>query len=277
MNSTPSNNPSPKLGLPLVPTLLAVSAAGIWLVEPRWMQSEPDVAVIAVLIPLALGMAKNRRSQGSKPATKHGLWLTAMGLTAGVLTGSMTLMAFSWGYLAARFWAVPSDVRLGRLTVLFAGAFPWVLLDFFSVGWAFRLSAATVAAQVFEGLGFVAVSDGTFLTIDGVEISVENACSGLNLLQTLLSAGVALTATQFPTARAFWVLLVALPGLAWVANTTRVMAISWWGWRYGADAAAGAFHTWGALIVLVAALGLFLGTASLLRRTPLGREKKDIE
>lgn len=272
MNSTPSKPTNPKFGWPPVPTLLGLTAVGIWLAEPRWTQTAPDVAVIAVLIPLTLGLAKTHRLTRESPAPTRVTALAATILVIGVATGSMTLMAFSWGALAARHWAPTSAIPMARLTVLFAGAFPWALLDFWSIGWHFRLSAATVAAEVFQSLGFVAVSDGTFLTIDSVEISVETACSGLNLLQTLLSAGVFFTATQFPVARAFWPLLAALPLLAWIANTARVMAISWWGWRYGAEAAAGAFHTWGALFVLVAALGLFLATATLLRKTPLGHE-----
>lgn len=250
------------------PTILLFAIAiGIWGLDLGWAQVSPDAVVIAALIPISFQLAKRYRveNEPQAPLSSQEMAWIGSGLVVGLLANSTALMAFAWGYLATRVWIPKTRIPRSRLTLLLAGAFPWVLMDFWQVGWWFRLSGAQIAAQGFNLFGFDAVATGTAIQIDEIRISVEAACSGMNLLQTLLSGGVALTAIQFPITRQFWILAGSLPLLAWLANTARVAAISWWGLRFGVEAAEGAFHTWGAFLVLIVMFGLYLGLAELLR------------
>jgi exosortase/archaeosortase family protein len=177
---------------------------------------------------------------------------------------SMTVMAVAWSGLAVRWFFPPNRIPRSRLCVICAGAFPWVLLDFNTLGWMFRLSGATVTAVFFESLGFDVEVSGTQLTVGGLPISVEAACGGLQLLQVLLSGGALLSLLHFPTASGFWWMLLSLPMLAWISNTLRIIAISAWGLVFGMESAAGAFHTWGALLVLACMLLLLLGSVNII-------------
>jgi len=183
-------------------------------------------------------------------------------------------MAFGWAGLAVIYSFPRSRLSKARLWVLCAGAFPWVLLDLNALSWWFRLSGAWVTGIVFDTLGMDVVVRGTQLEIDGLPISVEAACGGLQVLQVLLSGGVAMTLLRFPQERLFWSMLAALPFLAWAANTFRIVIISGWGLAFGVERAAGAFHTWGALVVLVMMCGLYYCLAETMDF--LGKERGGI-
>ena len=172
-------------------------------------------------------------------------------------------MAFAWSWLAVNYVFPVKKLSKTRLWILCTGAFPWILIEGQQVGWYFRLTGAELTVWLYDFLGYKVTGEGTLLEIEGLPISVETACGGLNLLQVLLSGGIALTLIRFPKESSFWYILALLPVLAWFANTVRIIVISAWGLNFGAEAAAGAFHTWGALIVVLSMLGAYVVCARL--------------
>ena len=246
--------------------LLGLMLPAIWLLNIGWWHLSPDVVIIVGLIPFAWYLAA--RNPAPQPITllnKRWIYFSAIGLSLGVLSNYMLLMAVGWAGLAVYFCFPESILSKRRLWVLCSGAFPWVLLDFNPLSWWFRLSGASVTGQLFDILGMDVVVRGTLLEIDGLPISIEAACGGMQLLQVLLSGGVALTLLRFPQHSLFWVMLAFLPILAWVANTTRIILISAWGLVFGAERAAGAFHTLGALLVVGLLFGLYQCLAQVLQ------------
>lgn len=239
----------------------------IWLLDLSWWQLAPDVVIIAGLLPLSWVLASSFRPGGDRSikGPSHTLLASAL-LTVGVLINQLTLMGLAWSWLAVVHVLPVSSISRARLWLLCSGAFPWVLVDGAAVGWLFRLSGAHVAGTLFEWMGMEVIARGTLVEIDGLPISVESACGGLQLLQVLMSGGIGLTLLRHPSGRSFWLMLVALPLLAWLANTLRIIVISAWGLAYGVESAAGAFHTWGAMLVVIAMLGLFLFCSDRLRR-----------
>jgi exosortase/archaeosortase family protein len=245
--------------------LLGLMLPAIWLLDLAWWRMSPDVVIIVVLVPLAWWLAfksPSARSEDPTPIKRRWIVLAAISLLLGVLLNQMLLMAFGWAGLAVLFCFPSSAISKGRLWVLCAGAFPWVLLDLNTLSWWFRLSGAALTGRFFDLIGKDVMVQGTLLEIDGLPISVEAACGGLQLLQVLLSGGVVMTLLRFPQRSLFWVMLVFLPALAWTANTVRIMIISGWGLAFGAEQAAGAFHTWGALLVFGLLMGLYHCIAS---------------
>ncbi|GAA5482975.1 archaeosortase/exosortase family protein [Haloferula sargassicola] len=250
--------------------LLAAIFPLIWLLDRSWWQLSPDVLVVAAILPLAWKLAAaHPATEGPRPRL---VVPAAVLLALGIITSRMSVMAFAWAWLAVVFFLPKSAIPAGRLWLLVAGAFPWVLTDGNTLGWLFRLSGANLTARIFEATGYEVIAHGTELTIGGVPISVEAACGGMKLLQVLMSGGLALTALRFPRSRAFWIMVALLPALAWAANTLRIIVITAWGLAHGVASAAGAFHTWGAMVVIVAMLAGYLALAALVaKRFPLSR------
>ncbi|MDQ8206933.1 archaeosortase/exosortase family protein [Coraliomargarita sp. SDUM461003] len=238
--------------------LLGLMLPAIWWLDLTWWHLSPDVVIIVALIPLAWHLARqSMRSAQITPVRMPWVYASVVSLVCGVLLNQMFLMASGWAGLAVLFCFPSSLIPKVRLWIMCVGAFPWVLLDLTPLSWWFRLSGAALTGQLFHALGKDVVVHGTLLEIDGLPISIEAACGGMQLLQVLMSGGVALTLMRYPQRTLFWGMLALLPLLAWTANTARIILISAWGLAFGAERAAGAFHTWGALLVLGILLTLY--------------------
>jgi exosortase/archaeosortase family protein len=244
-----------KNGISLSGVLLLLLFPFVWLVDLSWWSLSPDVIVVALLFPLAWIFAFQMRRAEVKEAViprAPSKYLTISGSVLflfGLLLGHMSLTACAWALLAVEHLLPQARIQQSRLFILCLGAFPWILVDGGSVGWVFRLSGATVTGALFGGAGFDVLVRGTQLSIDGLPISIEAACGGLQSLQVLMSGGIALNFMCFKESRGFWLVFVMLPIIAWLANTTRIIVITAWALKFGPESAAGAFHTWGALLV----------------------------
>ena len=254
---------------PIEIAVMAAIAAVIWTLDQEWRLLAPDVLVVLVVLPLGWVLSRKYPVQESGHASAVNSNFALCGaalLIAGIFTLKMTLMAFGWGLLASALIFNRSRISPWRLALLSAGAFPWVLLDFSELGWFFRLSGADATAVIYQLAGYSVQSDGTYVKVNDLLISVEAACSGMELLQVLISGGVGLSLIQYPIRRQFWLMVLLLPALAWISNTVRILSITFWALQFGTDAASGAFHTWGALVVMATMLMLYLMTARLLER-----------
>ncbi|MGE9294536.1 MAG: archaeosortase/exosortase family protein, partial [Puniceicoccales bacterium] len=104
-------------------------------------------------------------------------------IAGGIISQLVIAMALGWTLLLAAwvrtFFTTESSVP--RLMLLALFAFPWIATDFSGLGWQFRLSAAQATDAVFSLLGFSIEREGTLINIQGVPISVEAACAGMNL------------------------------------------------------------------------------------------------
>ncbi|MFT4900752.1 MAG: exosortase/archaeosortase family protein [Lentimonas sp.] len=246
--------------------VLGIFACAIWVLDLSWYRQTPDALMIILLLPLAFFLA--RKAPGPARAVSAAfIYRMTLLLGLGVVANSIVLMAFSWAGLASALFFRATAIPRSRLWLVCMGAFPWVLIDLHQVGWLFRLSGAWVTGVFYDLIGSTVRIEGTQLLIDGLRISVEAACGGMQLLQVLLSGGVALTLIQFPRGRGFWRLILMLPVLAWVANTVRIIVICAWGLHYGVESAEGAFHTWGAMLVVVLMLGCYVLASNWTQRS----------
>lgn len=187
---------------------------------------------------------------------------------AGNMMGLILPQAAGWTWafiLWSRASVASSALPVGRSWIAFFFVFPWITHDFPGVGWWFRLSGAAVCGAVFRLLGFPVAREGTRLLVGGLPVNVEAACAGMGLLQGLLVAGVVLLLLYFPTGRTFYLLLPAIPALAWVSNTARIAGITGVALSEGVEFSQGIFHTWGGLAVTALMVGLTVALLSALR------------
>lgn len=257
--------PSPdRASFPRLACATVLAALGVWIC----LQGEEDFFSLALAAAFLLFMHLPVRWK-STPLPGLAAWMGPAALfVAGNLTGFILPQALGWTWaflLWARSSVASSALPVSRSWIAFLFVFPWITHDFPGVGWWFRLSGAAVSGSVFHLLGFPVIREGTRLLVGGLPVNVEAACAGMGLLQGLLVAGVVLLLFYFPTGRTFYVLLPAIPLLAWVANTARIAGITAVALSEGVEFSQGIFHTWGGLAVIALMLGLTIALLTFLR------------
>lgn len=240
----------------LVMTYLFLLACFIWLRDLSWASTLDDTLPILVGIPLFYWIG--RPWHFSKPLDlfpARPLIVTTVLFLIGILFNSTILLTIAWVYLLWRWLALRTPdadhPKILKLLILPFMAFPWVTLDAQPIGWWFRLSGAYVTGALYSLLGFNVKVEGTNILINNLPISVEAACSGLNVLQSMLIAGSLVAFLYLGETNRYWWNLPLLVLIAWLANTVRIIAISALALYAGPEYAIGAFHTWGGWFVLL--------------------------
>lgn len=241
---------------------LTTLAAYVWIRDRSWLGNAEDVLPILAALPLMVWLGRPWRFQAIAPFYPKAILLVAavILLVLGAVFDFCLPAAIAWCLV---FWSwlsnrIPSEDqrRLRRLLPLAMLAFPWVTLDLQPLGWWFRLSSAMAVENIFSSIGFSVTRTGVEILVQGLPISVDAACSGLKSLQSLLIAGVVLAFIMVGGSRRYWMNLVLLLPLAWLANTARILAISVAAMTWGSNFAMGVFHAWGGLAVLIVMFGL---------------------
>lgn len=177
------------------------------------------------------------------------LTVFAVVFTLGLGMKSLLLMALPWAWLLAA--VATTKLELGApkvyLATLFFLAVPWITMDWPELEWFFRSSAAIVSEHFFSLLGYDVVREATSLTLDSLQVEIEEECGGMRQLHLLILVGAALGIRNGFQGVAFSGLLCLVFLLAWIANTARVLAITLAGLHLGAEFAGGKFHDAGGL------------------------------
>lgn len=241
--------------------VLGVFVVFIWIRSTRWMDSAADSLPILAALPVFVWLGGPWRFRDGDWGLNSN-WLLVAGICFALgLAGNLTLLlAMSW---TASLWAWLSQrveqeqvSQVKYLLPLPLLAMPWVVLDGAAIGWWFRLSGAEVTAAFFKLLAFDVVHDGTLLVVNGKPISVEAACAGLNTLQSMLIAGVALAFVLLRSRRRYWWNVALLLPLAWLANTLRIIVLSAAALTFSSGFVSGTFHDLsGWLVILLMFLG----------------------
>lgn len=252
----------------LIFTSLFIYAIFIWLRDLSWLVTSDDTLPVLVGIPLFIWFGSPWKMREDPQPISTNLIVTAvLLLLAGIILNLTLLLALSWVMI---LWAwIKSSVepesfpKIKKLLILPLIAFPWITLDLQPVGWWFRLSGAWTAAHAFSLAGYDVTQDGTNLLINGLPISVEAACAGLNTLQSMLIAGSIANFLILGETNRYWYNIPLLFVLSWVANTIRIIGISIVAITVSPEFAMGDFHTWGGWGILVFMFILCWGILSL--------------
>jgi len=237
-------------------TALAALAVFIWLRDTRWLDSAADCLPILAALPLFIWLGGPWEFDNRPASLNHSLLLGAgVAFALGIAANLTFLLALAWTALLwswlGRRLPPARAAELRYLLPLPFLAMPWIVLDGEVIGWWFRLSGAAVTAGLFQLLGFRVEHAGTFLNVNGIPISVEAACAGLNTLQSMFIAGVALAFVVLRSRRHFWLNVALLAPLAWLANTLRIILLSAAALTFSSDFVSGTFHPLSGWLVIV--------------------------
>ena len=211
---------------------LAGALAGLgvflWMRDLRWWAAPDDTLPILIALPLFYWLGRPwvpTQNSAALLAPRPAL-LAAILFPLGVVMDSGLILAIAWtallwSWLAARFEQSAGTFRQ-KLLVLPLLSFPWLVTDFETVAWWFRLSGAIVTEKLLALFHVPILREGTQLWCNHLAISVEPACSGVNGLQSMLVVGSALLYLKLRTSRLFWWNLPLLAGAAWIAHVFRI-------------------------------------------------------
>lgn len=161
-------------------------------------------------------------------------------------------------------WATVRYIRFPLLFLLFMIPLPGVLL--ISMSFTMKLFAASLATSFIRFVGIPALHSGSTIQVPGISVVVDDTCSGLRSLISLVALACLWTALM-PAASKGWqkltVVVASLP-IALVANMVRIVALVLLSAIYGPQIAEGFIHYGSGFVVFgVALLGLSWLTRSL--------------
>jgi exosortase/archaeosortase family protein len=236
--------------------ILTILAIFIWFRDTAWMTSSDDTLPILVALPLFFWIGMPWSLQPSIRGISNGriVFCTALFLL-GIAINSTLMLTFGWTFLLWTWLSARVNPEklpsLKKLLILPMMAFPWVSLDADRVGWWFRLSGAWAAEKFFWLTGADVSREGTILILDGISISIEVACAGLNTLQSMIISGSVVAYLLLGHTRRYWWNLPLLVVVSWLANTARIILISSAAVFISPKFALGWFHQVGGWAVLV--------------------------
>lgn len=245
-----------KIPLALVLTGWGLLASWIWWRDLAWWSQANEVWPIltGLLIYYYLGRPWIKRPV--RAGLSHRwlvLWILIL-MLGGIfsLTGLLALAATGLlgSSMQAYFEPLARDGGRPRLLWFVFLAFPWMALDGQFIGWCWRLSGSWMAGQAFAATGMAVRQEGTLFWVEGQPLQVDAACAGMNVLQAMLLFGGIHAYQHVRGVGRWWLALVVLVGLSWVANLLRILLLSVVGLTWGHEAAAGWFHEWGGMAAL---------------------------
>jgi exosortase len=240
-----------------------------------WVRPHYGAFPLVLLGSGVLAYLRLRAAPGRPGAGPGSSWVAGAGLAAGwVVLAAAEVLASTWLACVATMTLIPAlaYARGGRELVrrlLPAWALLWLLvpppmdLDRLLV---LKLQALTTgwSSAVLDAFGVDHLVAGNVIEIDGRKLLVEQACSGINSLFSLLACTLFLVLLT----RRGWVrgglLLVAAIGWVLVANVARVVIVALLETRTGVTAATGWRHEALGLLLFALAVGLLLSTDQLL-------------
>ena len=252
----------------------------------RWMAERFDAADSFYshgwLIPIASGWLIWRRREDlarlPRRATWRGVWLLAPCVALHVIATWLRLGFVSGfamlGALCGLVWtcwgeAVLRRLRFPLLFLVFMVPLPGIVL--IAVSFKMKLLAASWATWGLRGLGIAAAQMGSTVHVPGLSVIVDDTCSGLRSLISLIALATLWTALLGPGATRLHQLVIvacAIP-IALVANMARIIALVLLAAIYGRGIADGFIHYGSGVVVFGIALAALAGISRCLRSTPL--------
>lgn len=235
-----------------------IPLVGGWLIWQRRQALErctirPSLAGLALLVPAVLVHVAATR------------WQLHVMSGAAMLAAVWGLVWTVWGRDVVRILRVP------LLFLAFMVPLPGVLL--IAVSFQLKMAAASLATHLLMAVGLAAQQAGSTIHLPGVSIVVDETCSGLRSLISLLALAT-LWAALMPRPVARWqqaALIMASVPIALLANMVRILVLTLVALLHGAAAAKGFIHVGSGIVVFGVALVLLAWCDWLIRRVRLPR------
>jgi exosortase B len=242
----------------------------------HWQSEEHAHGTIVLAVVLWLlwrGRAALIRG-GDRPARGAGIGLFFAGLVLYVAGRSIDLTIFEAGallpilagtLLAMRGWPALRQLWFAVLFVAFLVPLPGVFVD--AVTGPLKSGISELVEQLLYAAGYPIGRSGVALTVGPYQLLVADACSGLNSMVALAALGALyLHLVDRPARLHNAVMLAAILPIAFFANLVRVLALVLITYHLGDAAGRGFLHGAAGIVLLLAALGLFVALDALLVR-----------
>ncbi len=182
------------------------------------------------------------------------LHLVALRLQVGFVSGFAFVFTV-WGL----FWTclgfkVLKTCRFATLFLLFMVPLPSILL--ITASFKMKLFAATLATHVLQFIGMEAVRAGSTIHVPGISVIVDDTCSGLRSLISLITLAIlwiALLPKNTSMAKK-WILVVCAVPIALFANIVRIVVLVILSAVYGPGVAESFIHGGSGFVVFIVAL-----------------------
>ncbi len=173
-----------------------------------------------------------------------------------VVSGVGMLMTI-WGLVWTLFgFSTLWSLRLPMLFLAFMVPLPGIVL--IAISFKMKLFAAMLATAVLSLLGVPAVQAGSMIQVPGVSVMVDDTCSGLRSLISLVALATLWTSLM-PPAAGRWqkagMVAASLP-IALVANMVRIVTLVLVSAVYGPEMADGFIHYGSGMVVFGVALAI---------------------
>jgi exosortase len=168
------------------------------------------------------------------------------------------LTAFIW-----TFWGSKRLAQLGFPLVLLAAAVPLPVIVYNLLAAPLQLFASDVAADLARLAGITVYRDGNILQLAGTSLGVEEACSGLNSLSSLLVGALLLGHLECSRLHTKTLLFFSAIPIAIVVNVLRVTGTAILA-DYRPEWAMGFYHLFEGWMVFLLGFAALFGTAKLL-------------
>lgn len=235
--------------------------------------NEPQLSQGLLIPPLALYVAWLRRGQTLRHAGMRdlrGVWITALACSLyllGRLGAEFFLTRISFVLLLAGFvYTFWGPRRLQSLTLpflLLATMVPLPSIVYNTISAPLQLLASEAATSFVRFLGVTVHRDGNLIHLAGTTLGVEEACSGLSSLSTLIVASVLLGFLHGASIPVRWLLFSSALPIAIAANVLRVAGTAFIA-EYTVDVALGFYHLFSGWLVFVVGLAALYATLCLL-------------
>ncbi|MDP3703156.1 MAG: exosortase/archaeosortase family protein [Candidatus Omnitrophota bacterium] len=198
-------------------------------------------------------------AQGHPQASYRGLSLLIPSVVIHVLASwldigfasGLAMLGAIWGLVWTLWgWRTLWTLRFPMLFLLFMVPLPGVLL--IAVSFQMKLLAATLASHLLTFIGIPAQQAGSTIHVPGISVIVDDTCSGLRSLISLVALATLWT-SLLPRAAAGWwkklVLVAASIPIALVANMSRILVLVLLSAIYGPKIADSFIHYGSGLVV----------------------------
>jgi EpsI family protein len=231
------------------PLILAVAAMLAWRERARLreLDSGGDTAWALALLAVGVLLWLLGRTQGLAPIEAGSL--------IPVVAGAAML---AWGYAGLRLLAFPLAF------LLFYVPLPGFVLE--AATGPLKQMVSAVVASTLSLVGYTVERAGVVLLVDGNEMLVADACSGLNSIMSLFALALLYAHLRGASARRTLLLVASIVPIAVAANILRVLALVLITVHFGPEAAEGVIHEALGLSVFVAALLMLVALDRLGRK-----------
>lgn len=249
--------------------LLVIYSPTIWWMIDRW-NSKDSYYSHGFLVPFVslylLWIKRDKLAKIKPEPAAFGLWIFIAGLLIHVFSALFRVYftsAFSSILVICGLVLYFSGKKMLRETI-FAILFllfmmPLPLIAIVGITFKLKIFAAYWANKIINAIGVRAILDGSIIKMSKTYVIVEDVCSGLRSLISLLALG-ALVAYLSKLSRAKKIIVFFSAGImAVIANICRIIFMALTSEFYGAKFTEGFLHTLsGVIVFVIALLGLML-------------------